>query len=98
MWKYYAFLFTVLAAVLWYTFVADPCNRQFRADFARAHPDYVILETGPEKGSPESVQCHVVYRKPGDDAAYEDIWLYQNLGTAWEFAKAIETGKRTDAR
>jgi hypothetical protein len=56
----------------------------------------VIVDSGARSGSPESVHCHVAYRKPGDGEVYEDVWLYQHRGTAWEFSRVVETGKRRE--
>lgn len=96
MWKYYALLFTVVVVALFYAYLADPCNRLVRLEFAQQHPDYEVIDSDADEGSPESVQCHVTYRKPGDPQVYKDIWLYQNLGRrskqGWEFAKVIESG------
>jgi hypothetical protein len=94
MWKYWVLMFVVLVAVLFYTYVADPCNRLLRTDFSAKYPDYVILDSGARTGSPESVHCQISYRKPGDARVYEDVWVYQYQGTAWQFSKVVETGKR----
>lgn len=96
MWKYYVLLFTVFVVAAVYAYLADPCNRLVRLEFAQQHPGYEVIDSNADKGSPESVQCHVSYRKPGDPQVYVDVWLYQNRGRhtkGWEFAKVIETGK-----
>lgn len=97
MWKYYVLMFVALALVLAYTWVADPCNRLLRTDFAQRNPSYLILDSGADRGAPESVRCHISYRKPGDREIYEDAWVYQYQGTRWEFSKVVETGKRRQA-
>jgi hypothetical protein len=94
MWKYWAIMFVALLSVLAYTYLADPCNRLLRADFALRHPGDEIIDTGAEKGSPESVHCHVSYRKPGEQSRYEEVWLYQYEGTRWEFARVVEPSNR----
>lgn len=94
MWKYYLVIFAALVLVLGYTWVADPCNRLARADFAERNPSFAILDSGADGGSPASVHCHVTYRKPADDEVYEDIWVYQRTTTAWQFDRVAETGKR----
>ena len=90
--KYYAFLVVILGIALFYVYVKDPCNRQLRMDFADKHPSYKILDTGASEGSPESVRCHVSYRKPAGEQILEDIWLYMHTDRGWEFSKIIETG------
>lgn len=94
MWKYYLLLFTAVALVLAYTYVADPCHRLLRTDFERLRPGQVLLDSGAESGSPSSVRCQISYREQGSEEIREDVWLYQFHGTAWEFAKVVETGKQ----
>ena len=99
MWKYYALLLAAVALVLAYTYVADPCNRLLRTDFARMHPDFEILDSGAEQGSPESVRCQISYRKPGSPDVYREVWVYQYQGTAWEFSRvALPPGRATAGR
>ena len=65
--KYYIALFLIFGAVLYWVFLQDPCGQQVKADFSARYPDYEIDVTGATDGSPESVQCHVTYQKPGSD-------------------------------
>ena len=97
MWKYYALLFAAVVAILAYTYVADPCHKLLRTDFAQQYPSYEIAGSGADKGSPEAVRCRVSYRKPGDEKVYEEIWLYTYQATRWKFSKVIETenGRQT---
>jgi hypothetical protein len=90
MWKYWALLFAAVALVLAYTYVADPCHRLLRADFARIHPGYVLLQSEAEAGSPESVRCRITYRAPEGAETREDVWVYQYRDTAWEFSRIAE--------
>lgn len=91
MWKYYAILFSAVALVLAYTYMADPCNRLLKADFARMHPGDVLLSAAAESGSPESVHCRISYRTPASAQLHEDVWVYQRTDTAWEFSRVAET-------
>jgi len=97
MWKYYLLVFAAVALVLAYVYVADPCNRLLQVDFARMRPGHVLLDSGAESGSPESVHCRISYRKPGSGEVFEDVWVYQYSGTAWEFSRIAET-KKQDAQ
>ncbi len=89
--KYYSFPILIVGIALFYVFVKDPCNQQLRADFSERYPSYAILDTGASEGSPETVRCHISYKKAGSEQVYEDLWLYQDLGQGWEFSKIIET-------
>lgn len=93
MWKYYVLLFTAVALVLAYTYMADPCHRLLRTDFARLRPGQVLLDSGAETGSPESVRCRISFRADGGEV-HEEVWLYQYHGTAWEFTRVVEAGKK----
>jgi hypothetical protein len=93
MWKYWALLFVAFALVLAYTYVADPCNRLLRTDFARMRPGHVLLDSGAEMGSAESVRCRISYRDP-EGQRHEALWLYQYHDTAWEFGRVVETDQR----
>jgi len=92
--KYYVALFLAAAAVLFYVYVEDPCNRQFRLEFSTRYPDYTILDTGADEGSKESVQCRVYYRKPDSTQMYEDVWLYKKSGDSWKFSRIAESHRR----
>ncbi|MEB2345808.1 MAG: hypothetical protein OZ948_13840 [Deltaproteobacteria bacterium] len=94
MWKYYALLFTAVAAVLAYTYMADPCHRLLRTDFARMRPGQVLVSSEAEKGSPSSVRCRISFREPGGSELREEVWIYQYHETAWEFARVVEAGKQ----
>ena len=41
------------------------------------------------------MRCRISYREQGSEEIREDVWLYQFHGTAWEFAKVVETGKQS---
>lgn len=90
MWKYYVMLFGAVALVLAYTYVADPCNRLLKADFARMHPGWWLLSSEAERGSPESVRCRISYRKPESPVVHEEVWVYHFRDTAWEFSRVAE--------
>jgi hypothetical protein len=99
--KYYLLMVAVVALALLYAFVEDPCNRLVRMEFAEKHPGYVILDSHPDQGSPESVRCQITYRRPDDARVYEDVWLYHHVskggrGRGWQFARALETARRRD--
>lgn len=89
--KYYALAFLVVIIALFYAFLADPCNKRLRMDFASKYPSYEILETGASEGSPESVRCHVSYRKPDSERVYEAIWLYRHSREGWRFSRVLES-------
>ncbi len=92
--KYYALMFLIAGLALYYVFLKDPCYSQLRADFSKKHPGYEILATSASEGSPAAVSCHVSYRKPDGDQTYEDVWLYQDMGSGWSFSKIIESSKK----
>jgi hypothetical protein len=92
--KYYVALFLIAGMVLFYIFVQDPCNEKMRGDFSSKYPDFKILDSGAGEGSPDSVQCHLHYQKPDSEQVYEDIWLYEDLGSGWKFSKILATHKR----
>ena len=92
--KYYVLLVLILGIALFYVFLKDPCNRQLRTDFSNKYPSYTILDSGAREGSLDSVHCHVSYRKPDSEQIYEDIWLYQDLGSGWNFSRILETRER----
>ena len=92
--KYYALMFLIVGVALYYVFLQDPCYSQLRADFFGRHPGYQILTSGASAGSPETVRCHISYRKTDGEQVYEDVWLYQDSGSGWTFSGIIETGKR----
>lgn len=89
--KYHVFLILIVGIALFYVFVKDPCNQQLRADFSDRYPSYAILDTGASEGSPETVRCHISYKKADSEQIYEGLWLYQDLGQGWEFSKILET-------
>ncbi len=92
--KYLVVPFLIVGAILFYAFFKDPCHQQARADFSNKYPDYRILSSDAAEGSPESVRCQISYRKPDGGQVYEETWLYQNLGSGWEFSKILETRER----
>jgi hypothetical protein len=93
--RYAALLAAVVALGSLYASLADPCNRRVRLEFAQRHPGFVILGSGAAEGSPASVRCRVSYRRPGDDAVYEDVWRYQRpRRRGWELAGVLEAGTR----
>ncbi len=92
--KYYVLLVLILGIALFYVFLKDPCNRQLRTDFSNKYPSYTILDSGASEGSPESVHCRISYRKPDSKQIYEEIWLYQDFGSGWNFSRILETRKR----
>jgi hypothetical protein len=92
--KYYLVLLLILGAVLVYIFRGDPCNRLVRADFSNMYPDFEILDSGAQEGTPDSVHCHIYYKKSGSDQIYDDTWLYKNPGNGWEFSKILGTRER----
>lgn len=99
--KYYFALFLVVGISLYYVFITDPCNQLIRADFFSRYPGYEVLSSGAGEGSTgggptgnviaDSVQCHIVYKKPDSEQIHEDIWLYQNLGSDWTFSSILRT-------
>ncbi len=96
--KYYVFLFLVMAAVLYYIYIEDPCNRTLRLDFSSKYPDYAILDSGAGEVSTGNVRCHITYRKPDSDQVYEDVWLYKDIGDGWVFSKIVSSSMSTQQR
>jgi len=94
MWKYYIGLFLIAGIALYFVFITDPCNSQLGKDFSDKYPDYEVLYSGAGDGSPDSVQCHITYKKPDSDQVYEDVWLYLNAGSGWGFSKILQTQKK----
>jgi hypothetical protein len=92
--KFYFLLVLIAGGALVYVFFQDPCNQLLRADFSSRYPTYKILDSGAQEGSPESVSCHIYYKKPDGDQVYEDIWMYLDSGNGWEFSKVLKSGKR----
>jgi hypothetical protein len=92
--KYYIALFLIAAAVLYFVFLQDPCNQLVKADFSGKYPDYEIMVAGATDGTPDSVQCHVTYQKPDSEKVFEDVWLYQNLGSGWIFSRILRTEEK----
>jgi hypothetical protein len=92
--KYYILLFLIFGIILFYVFLEDPCNQIIRADFSNKYPSYEILDSGAGEGTSDNVHCHIYYKKPDSEQVYEDIWLYQDLGSGWEFSSVIETHAR----
>ena len=89
--KYYLLMLLVVGIALSFVYIKDPCHQQLRADFSSRYPDFEILESGASEGSPESVRCHISYKKPNSDGVFEDIWLYQDSGKGWQFSKIVKT-------
>ena len=71
-----------------------------RAEFSSKYPDYEILHSGAEEGSPESVRCTISYRKPDSAQIHEELWLYRNPGRGWRFSRVLEgpEGAQTTVR
>ena len=95
--KYYFILILVMGGVLYYVFLEDPCNTVLKADFSSQYPDYKILETGAREGSPDEVQCHVYYEKPGSEQVHEETWVYQKSESGWSFSKVLGATKAEQA-
>ncbi len=94
--KYYVLLFVVVGLALFYVFLEDPCHQQLRTDFSAMYPSYEILDSGAAEGSPETVRCHITYRKPDGDQVYQDTWLYQRTDTDWKFSRILETQEKEE--
>lgn len=95
--KYYLLAIVIVGLALLYAYTEDPCNKLFRSDFASQHPDYRVLESDAEQGSPESVRCRVAYQKPDSAAIFEDVWLYTHeKKTGWRFSKVVGTRTRDE--
>ena len=94
MFKYYVLMFLVIVIASFYAFLKDPCNVLVKADFSDKYPSYTILDSGAAEGSPESVRCHVSYRKADSAQVHEDIWLYRYSGSGWKFSRILGTPER----
>jgi hypothetical protein len=97
--KYYVGMFGIVAIALLYAFFQDPCNRRVRTDFSAKYPSYTILESSAAEGSPETVRCHISYRKPDSAQVHEDVWLYRYEDRSWKFSRIIgtPTGEQADS-
>ncbi len=93
--KYYIALFLVVGVVLAYVFQQDPCNQQFRTAFSAKYPSYEIVETSGE-GNTEKVYCHVYYKAPDLDQIQENVWIYANTSSGWQFSGVA--GSRSKGR
>jgi len=87
--KYYLLAFAVVAIALFYAYVSDPCNKLVQMEFASQHPDYEIVDSAADQGSPESVRCRISYRKPDSEKVHEAVWLYIHGKEGWEFSKVV---------
>jgi hypothetical protein len=96
--KYYFILALIMGAVLYYIFLEDPCNNMVRADFSEKHPGYEILGSRAGEGTPDKVQCHIHFQKPDSEEIYEEVWLYQKVGSDWSLAGVLETQKTEQGR
>ena len=96
--KYYFILVLIMGAVLYYIFLEDPCNNMVRADFSAKNPGYEILNSGAGEGTPDNVQCHIHYQKPDSEEIYEEVWLYQKVGSDWSLSGVLETPKTEPGR
>ncbi len=90
--KYYLLGFAVVAIALFYAYLADPCNKLVRMEFASRHPEYQILDSEAYQGSRETVRCRISYRKPDSEEVYREIWLYINGTEGWQFSRVLESG------
>jgi hypothetical protein len=79
--------------VLFYVFLQDPCNQPLRAEFSDRYPRHRLLSAGAGEGSPDRVQCHISYQGPDGEQTYEDIWLYENSESGWNFSRVLQTSK-----
>ena len=91
--KYYIAMFLIMGGILFYIFLQDPCTEQFTADFSNKYPSYKVLDSRSEDGTPTSVQCRVLYQKPGSDKSYEEVWLYEKLGSEWQLSYVPEASE-----
>ncbi len=94
--RYYVLLFLVIGTVLLYVFLQDPCNQQFRSDFAAKYPAREIVDTAGE-GDAEKVYCHMYYRQPEMSGVLEEIWVYRNDSDGWKFSGIKESRKAEDS-
>lgn len=92
--KYYLLLGLAFLGVLLYVFLQDPCSNTLRTDFSTKYPGYEILDTSAGEKSTDSVQCHIRYRTPDSAQTFEDVWLYQDLGSGWSFSSILEEQKK----
>lgn len=90
MWRLWAIMFAILGALLVYAYFADPCIGRIRQDFAQTHPEWELVSSDPESGSPSSVRCVVSYRKSSGPELYREVWWYRNLGDGWALQEVLE--------
>jgi len=103
--KYYIVLFLIAGVVLFYSYRADPCNVKFKTDFVNRYPGYQILNSGAGEEDSDrlravaggrGIHCHIYYQKPDNEQVYEDIWLYEELSSGWNFSRIVATNERTE--
>lgn len=88
--KYWIFMGVVLITLLVYSYFMDPCISRVRRAFTEKHPDYELVSSDADSGSPESVRCVVSYRTPEDPQVHEQVWWYRDRGDGWELYKILE--------
>jgi len=75
------------------------------ADFSNKYPSYTIRNFGAGEGDSgglgvvagsRNIHCYILYQKPDSEQVYEDIWLYQQLGTGWNFSRIVATNERNE--
>ncbi len=96
--KYYLLGFVVVAIALFYAYIADPCNKLVRMEFASRHPAYQILDSDADQGSRETVRCRISYRKPDSVEIFREVWLYIHGKEGWQFSRVLETATDGEAR
>lgn len=94
--KYYLLAFVVLAIALAYAYVSDPCHQLVRMEFAERYPEYEIVDSDAQEGSPEKVQCLVSYQKPGSAEIHQEGWVYISGKEGWELSRVVEMHAREE--
>jgi hypothetical protein len=88
--RYWIFMLVLLGALLVYAYYSDPCIGLVRGEFQARHPDWELVATDAESGSPESVRCVVSYRAPESRDVKRVIWWYRNDGGDWALFKVLD--------
>ena len=73
-----------------------PSENNVKTSFLQVHPNYNVLDIHTDEGDFDSVYFHIVYRKPGEEKVYGDMWLYlrneireMKLFQKWTLADAV---------
>jgi hypothetical protein len=62
-----------------------PEDERVASEFTARHPGSSVVFVAVGEGDGSNAYFHIGYTKPGDARAFEQVWLYQDLGRKeWE--------------